>query len=147
MFRRLRGFVAALAFAALGAVLGRIVGRMRRQSEAGQPQQFELSSVTIRFRDLVPGLIAGMRVRERPWSYLHLPSWLAAFVVNFAFAALGRELGPLVSALTGVGHDDGRDEDARPMPSGASTVWTADSTSSPQEPGGAPPAGFRPFSE
>ena len=33
-----------------------------------------------------------MRVRDRPWSWLHIPSWLAAFAVNFAVAAVGSDL-------------------------------------------------------
>ena len=30
--------------------------------------------------------VAALRVGDRPWSYLHIPPWLAAFVVNFAVA-------------------------------------------------------------
>lgn len=145
MFRRLRALVAALAFAALGAVLGRMVARMRRQAEAGEPLRLERSSVTIRLRDLVPGLLAALRVRQRPWSYLHLPSWLAAFSVNFAFGVFGRELGPVLSVFGGSAREDEDDVASRPSP-----VWSAENAGTRSEPGNAPSAtdsGFRAFSE
>jgi hypothetical protein len=75
----------------------------------------------------MPGLVAALRVHDRPWSFLHIPSWLAAFTVNFAFTALGRELGPLFGALRGDSddrvHEGPRDRslwpDAPPYPSPA----------------------------
>ena len=141
MFRRVRGFIFALAFAVLGAVLGRIVARLRRQAEAGEQLRLDMAAVTLQPRDLVPGLVAALRVRERPWSFLHVPAWLAAFAINFAFAALARELGPLAGALGG--RDDGRDDEA-----GTSTVWTAEggAAGGATSPSAQPP-GFRAFAE
>ena len=149
MFRRIRGFIFAIAFAVLGAVLGRVVARLRRQAQAGEAMRLDMDAITIRPKDVIPGIIAAMRVRERPWSFLHLPSWLAAFSVNFAFAALAREFGPLMDALRGGGDEDEWPREAD-RPSGASTVWTAEGAGGGQQsaPGpSGPPSGFRAFSE
>jgi len=59
----------------------------------------------LRPRDVIPGLVAALRVHDKPWSFLHIPAWLAAFAVNFGLAAMGRELGPLGNSLRG--GDDG----------------------------------------
>lgn len=106
MFGRLFGILFALLAAVAGALLGRMAADLRRQSEAGQPLHLETESVSVRPRDVMPGVIAALRVHDRPWSYLHIPSWFAAFSVNFAFAALSRELGPLLGALRGDSHDE-----------------------------------------
>ncbi len=159
--RRIRNILLALAFAALGAVAGRFVADSRRRAEAGEPFEASLDAVAMPgIRDLVPGLVAALRVHDRPWSYLHLPSWLAAFAVNFVVIAFGRDL-PFLRALgiTGDdeprrdGHDDEHDaaagQHAAPPQSEAwvrSEVWTADVPAAPGTPTASPPApGFRPF--
>ncbi|GMU41399.1 MAG: hypothetical protein AMXMBFR23_22650 [Chloroflexota bacterium] len=85
-----------LIAAALGAVLGRVALEVRQRVEAGEPPEtVDLRRVTVRIQDLVPGLVAAMRVRDVPWSWLHIPSWLAAFAVNVAVAAVGGDLSRL----------------------------------------------------
>jgi len=83
-------FIAVAAIA--GAVLGRVAAEVRRQQEAGEPVDVSLNTVKIRVQDLVPGLVAAARVRDTPWSWLHIPSWLAAFGVNFGVGAVGGDL-------------------------------------------------------
>ena len=83
-------FIAVAAIA--GAVLGRIAAEVRRQEEAGEPFDISLRTVTIRVQDVVPGLVAAARVRDTPWSWLHIPSWLAAFGVNLGVGAVGGDL-------------------------------------------------------
>jgi hypothetical protein len=96
MLRRLR-FLFFVALAAVaGAVAGRIAAEARRRQEAGEsPAGLDLSKITIRVQDLVPGAVAAVRVRDTPWSWLHVPSWLAAFAVNFAVAAVGGDFSRL----------------------------------------------------
>lgn len=83
-------FIAAGAIA--GALAGRVAADLRRRQEAGEPLEVSLDSVKIRVQDLVPGLVAAARVRDTPWSWLHIPSWLAAFGVNFGVGAVGGDL-------------------------------------------------------
>ena len=83
-------FIAVAAIA--GAVAGRIAAEVRRQQEAGEPIDISLSDVKIRAQDVVPGLVAAVRVRDTPWSWLHIPSWMAAFGVNFGVGAVGGDL-------------------------------------------------------
>ncbi len=104
MFRRLCAIFVAILAALAGAMLGKKVADMRRQSQARDEADTGIGDALVRPRDVIPGLVAALRVRDRPWSYLHIPSWLAAFSVNFAFAAGGRELGPLLRALRGEGN-------------------------------------------
>ena len=90
--RRIR-FLLFIAVAAIaGAVAGRIAAEVRRQQEAGEPIDISLSDVKFRAQDVVPGLVAAARVRDTPWSWLHIPSWLAAFGVNFGVGAVGGDL-------------------------------------------------------
>jgi hypothetical protein len=49
----------------------------------------------VRPQDVVPGVVAAFRVGDPPWSWFHIPRWLAAFGVNFATAALSGDLGRL----------------------------------------------------
>ncbi len=91
MFRRLRLLIAAVLFAALGAIAGRVVADIRRQQAAGEPPHLDIDRITVRPRDIAPGVVAAMRVSGRPWSWLHVPPWLAAFGVNFAITAFARE--------------------------------------------------------
>lgn len=83
-------FIAAAAIA--GAIAGRVAAELRRQREAGEPMGISLNDVKIRVQDIVPGLVAAARVRDTPWSWLHIPSWLAAFGVNFGVGAVGGDL-------------------------------------------------------
>ncbi len=110
MVHRLRVLLVALLFAAAGAVAGRLVGEMRRKQAAGLDPRIDLDDVDLRPRDVVPGLVAALRVTDRPWSFLHIPPWAAAFSVNFAVAAFGRELGPLVRMAVGDTDPDDRYE-------------------------------------
>lgn len=92
MMGRIR-FLLFIALAAIaGAVAGRVAAQVRRQQEAGEPIDISLHDVNIRVQDVVPGLVAAVRVRDTPWSWLHIPSWLAAFGVNFGVGAVGGDL-------------------------------------------------------
>ena len=98
MFRRLRQLIVAVLFGVLGAAAGRAFVDLRRQQEAGeQPSLSSLSldRINVRPQDVVPGIVAAMRVTNRPWSWLHIPPWIAAFAVNFGLVAFARELGSL----------------------------------------------------
>ncbi len=96
MLRRLRLVLLVAIAAVAGAVAGRVAAEARRRHDAGEePAGLDLSAITVRPQDLVPGLVAALRVRDRPWSWLHIPSWLAAFGVNFGVAAVGGDLSRL----------------------------------------------------
>jgi hypothetical protein len=88
--RRIRLLLLVVIAAVGGAVAGRMAADARRQREAGEP--FKPGAVTLRPQDLIPGIVAAMRVRDRPWSWLRIPSWFAAFAVNFTVAAVGSDL-------------------------------------------------------
>jgi len=109
MGRRVFGILFAVLAGVAGAFAGRSVARMRRESTAVYASEVEAEAVSaepvLRPQDVIPGLVAALRVHDKPWSYLHIPAWLAAFTVNFAIAAMGRELGPLGNAVLG---DDDR---------------------------------------
>jgi hypothetical protein len=117
--RFLRAVFLTLAGAALGAVLGRLVAGLRRESQGEEAMAFDAGSLTPSPQELVPGIVAAMRVTDAPWSALHVPPWLAAFVVNFSMAALGRELGPLLKTFGFGGNED--DSMARP-----GDIWTVE---------------------
>ena len=93
--RWFRRVLLAVAFAALGAAAGRFFAESRRRADAEEPFDPAASAASAAampgLRDLIPGLVAALRVGDRPWSYLHLPPWLAAFAVNFVVAAFGRD--------------------------------------------------------
>ena len=96
MMRRLRTIVLVLLFAVAGAALGRVAAEIRKRQEAGEdPADIDIRQVRIRPADVVPGLVAAVRVRDQPWSWLHIPSWLAAFAVNLAVAAAGGDFSRL----------------------------------------------------
>lgn len=148
--RRIRSILLALAFAALGTAAGRFIAESRRRAEAGEPFEPSLDSVAMPgVRELLPGLVAALRVHDRPWSYLHIPGWLAAFAVNLIVAAFGREL-PFLSALGITVAEAAPDIEYAPPPTPppppftppATEVWT---TGSPPAPSSPPPPGFRPF--
>ena len=110
-------FIAVAAIA--GAVAGRVAAEVRRQQEAGEPLNLSLSDVKIRVQDVVPGLVAAARVRDTPWSWLHIPSWLAAFGVNFGVGAVGGDLSRIRemaerAAFGFAGIEIPRDEDDAP---------------------------------
>lgn len=91
--RRVRSLLFVLVAAALGAVLGRIALDARQKMDAGEsPASVDLRHVTIRVQDVVPGLVAAFRVKDAPWSWFHIPSWLAAFGVNFGLTAVGGDI-------------------------------------------------------
>lgn len=146
---KVRAVVVAVACAVLGAAAGRAVVQWRTQAAAGRRPRIDLEALQPRPREVVPGLVAALRVHDRPWSYLHIPSWLAAFAVNVAVGALAQELAPLLRAL-GI---SALPESAPPVAGGtngaraagivASEVWTAEAIPPPPAP--APAPGFRPF--
>lgn len=102
MLRRLRQFVIAVMFGALGAVAGRLAADFRRQQAAGeQPSPPNMDGINIKPQDIVPGIVAAMRMTSRPWSWLHIPPWFAAFAVNFGIVAFAEEL----QSIQGMGRD------------------------------------------
>jgi len=103
MLRKFRIVLIAVGFAVLGAVAGRVAADLRRRREQGEPLEVTREATIPRPQEVVPGLIAALRVRDRPWLYLQIPGWFAAFAVNFAFSALGRELRPF--ARSGFGEE------------------------------------------
>lgn len=134
MGRRVLGFLFAVLAGIAGAFAGRYVARMREQptaAYAAAEAPLQDAEVRVRPRDVVPGLIAALRVHDRPWSYLHIPAWLAAFGVNFAIAAMGRDLGPLGNTLRG-------DEDGwgwgRPAPRWTEARVVAEAGETPERP-------------
>ncbi|HET6690339.1 MAG TPA: hypothetical protein VFG74_05695 [Miltoncostaeaceae bacterium] len=90
---RLRGLIFILLAALAGAAAGRAFAEARRRAEVGEdPTALDFASLRPRPQDLVPGIVAGFRVRETPWSWLGIPGWLAAFGVNFGASALAGDL-------------------------------------------------------
>ncbi len=146
---KVRTVVVAVGCALLGAAAGRAVVQWRSQAAAGRPPRIDLETLQPRPREVIPGLVAALRVHDRPWSYLHIPSWLAAFAVNVAVGALAQEMAPVLRAL-------GIDAPGEPQPTGSTArvngtraagsvsteVWTAEAIPLPPEPVPAP--GFRP---
>lgn len=142
MIRSVRRAVMVMVYAVVGAVAGRIAVDLRQRHLRGEPLEVKLDASSLRPQEIVPGLIAAMRVRDRPWSYLHIPGWFAAFAVNFAVSALGRELRPLDD-------EDGETAAAFEARAGRRTiVTTAEAGPGPEpEAGGDAGAGFTPFDE
>lgn len=96
MLKRLRSLLLIAIGAIAGAVCGRIFAQMRAarlDPDAAAP--LAEHGIRLRPQELVPGVVAALRVGEAPWSWLHVPGWLAAFAVNFAAAALAGDLGRL----------------------------------------------------
>ena len=93
MLRRIRSFVLISIAAIAGAVCGRAFAQMREQGESPLAGRgVRPSGLRIRPQDVVPGIVAAFRIGEAPWSWLHIPGWLAAFAVNFGAAALGGDI-------------------------------------------------------
>lgn len=96
MFKRLRAFAFVLLAAVAGAVVGRIALDAREKAERGESLTMaDLRRVTLRMQDVVPGIVAAFRVKDAPWSWFHIPSWLAAFGVNASVAAMGGDIASL----------------------------------------------------
>jgi hypothetical protein len=124
MFRHARRLILILVAAAAGAVLGRWLAEARARVDRGEdPLAVSFNDVNVRPQDFVPGVFAAFRVGEPPWSWLHIPGWLAAFGLNFGTAVVGGDLERLrqtvedraLSAL-GLQADDFRAEDVTPAP-------------------------------
>ncbi len=116
MLRRLRNLILVIIFAALGAVAGRVAAEARSRQRAGQePAGVDLAAITLRPRDVIPGIAVAMRVGRRPWSFLHIPPWLAAFATNFGVAMYGSE----IESLTGAHDGDPAAEQWRDAPPAA----------------------------
>ena len=145
MIRFLRKSVLVIVYAVLGAVAGRVAMDLRRRHAEGEPLEVKLDASSLRPQEIIPGLIAALRVRDRPWSYLHIPGWFAAFTVNFAVSALGRELRPLPG--------DDLDEAPGVYSAGVETRRTMPPRRDDAPAGGAAdpegdaPTGFTPFSD
>ena len=143
MIRFLRRSILVIVYAVLGAVAGRVAMDLRRRHAEGEPLEVKLDASSLRPQEIIPGLIAALRVRDRPWSYLHIPGWFAAFTINFAVSALGRELQPLVGDDL---DDSERVYEATSEPRTTATTAEDDApASSTPESGGDAPTGFAPF--
>lgn len=154
--RRVLSLIFAVGCAVLGAAAGRAILRWREDTAAGLEPTIDLDTLRPTAREVLPGVVAALRVHDAPWSYLHIPSWLAAFAVNAAIGALSKELGPLLR-MFGIEtpEDDAEPEFARAEadaygPDGAraggivtSEVWMAERLS--PTPPASPAPGFRPF--
>ena len=93
MLRRLRKFALIIIAAGAGVLIGRGAAKSRARSKAGEdPLKLDKEDLEISPQDMAPGVIAAFRVGEPPWSWLHIPGWLAAFGTNFAVTAVGGDL-------------------------------------------------------
>lgn len=96
MLRRLRTAIFVMIAAAMGAVLGRVILQARGRMDAGEsPADLDLEQLTPRVQDVIPGLVAAFRVKDAPWSWFHIPAWLAAFTVNLGVGAAGGDIAAL----------------------------------------------------
>jgi len=96
MLRRLRSIVLVIIAAAVGAALGKVALQARHRMDAGEPlTQVEFSDLNLRAQDFIPGLVAAFRVKDAPWSWFHIPGWMAAFAVNFGIGAAGGDIAAL----------------------------------------------------
>jgi hypothetical protein len=144
---RIRSFVLILVGAVLGALAGRAFAQARRQQQAGEPVNVDPASLRVRPPEVVPGIVAGLRMGEAPWSWLHVPGWFAAFTVNFAGAALAGDFGRLRDMLEAAGITTAAGPVEETGYNGhEAPVWTADAPPAGETPG-PPPQGFRPFAD
>ena len=149
----LRSVVLTLIFALLGAAAGRAFAEQRRRAEEGEPDLLDegpeavlevaLAQPTV--QEIVPGLVAATRVRHRPWSFLGIPPWAAAFAVNFLVTAMGGSLSEALERAGFVTSDEaGMVIDDFP----ADAAATGDGEPPTDAPPDPPPAeGFTPFEE
>ena len=145
MIRGVRRAILVVVYAVLGAVAGRVAMDLRQRHLQGEPLEVKLDASALRPQEIVPGLIAAMRVRDRPWSYLHIPGWFAAFAINFAVSAVGRELQPL--AEDSPEHSEPAPD---PAPAPRTVVTPAEGAAPAAGSAGredAAPEGFTPFGE
>ena len=89
MLRRLYPLLLIALGAIAGALAGRITAELRRRAETGEElsgalDQISLNPRTLSPRELVPGIVAAVRVRDVPWCYLNLPPWTAALAHELA---------------------------------------------------------------
>ena len=93
MLGRLRKFALIIIAAGAGVLIGRLAAKVRAGSETGEdPLRIDTSDLEISPKDMAPGVIAALRVGDPPWSWLHIPGWLAAFGTNFAVTAVGGDM-------------------------------------------------------
>lgn len=136
--RRLRSIIYVLVAAVLGAVVGRLAFQARERIDAGQPAtSVNLAAAQPRVQDVIPGLVAAFRVQDAPWSWFHIPAWLAALGVNAAVGAVGGDFASLREraermvfefagldardfGLGGNDHDEGGSDGY-----GSATTWSA----------------------
>ena len=152
----LRSVLLTLLFALLGAAAGRVFAEQRRRTAEDEPDlldegpaaALEVALAQPSPRELVPGLVAALRVRDRPWSFLGVPPWAAAFAVNFLASALG---GSLEEALERLGltvpAHDGHEDDEPHAERDAASHWTAPLPTDPPPPDPPPSEGFTPFED
>jgi len=148
--RFIRTILGAVIAAALGVVLGRLVAGLRREAQGEEAMALDAAALVPQPQDIVPGLVAALRVSDAPWSALHVPPWLAAFAVNFALTALGSELAPWLRTF-GIGGDEDEAGDEAAPARGRGDLWTVETRREPESappppPSGAAYPGFRPFS-
>ena len=152
MFGWLRTVVLSAIFALLGAAVGRALAEQRRRLDEGETTLIDegpaacldVAMTQPTAREIVPGLVAALRVRDRPWSFLGIPPWAAAFAVNFLVTAMGPSLG---EALERLGFAVPRMPDAATVIEGWPEDGDAARRAAPPPP--EPPAGegFTPFEE
>ena len=97
----MRSILLACAGAFLGAVAGRALVELRHRRHGADLPPISPRDLLPGPGDVIPGLIAAARASEPPWSYLHIPRWLAAAGVSFVTTAFSRELQPLFDVATG----------------------------------------------
>ena len=122
MLRWLASTLGIVLAAVAGALLGRLAAELRRRAERGGDladvlDEVSLDPRTLTPREVVPGLVAAVRVGDVPWSYLHIPRWLAALCVNGGAAVLARELAQ-IEAMMEIRPAEGREPPAG-APNGA----------------------------
>ena len=152
MFGWLRTVMLTIVFALLGAAVGRAFAEQRRRLEAGEmclidegpAACLDVAMTQPTPKEIVPGLVAALRVGDRPWSFLGIPPWAAAFAVNFLVTAMGPSLG---EALERAGFAMPR------MPDAATVIedWPEDGDAArwapPPPPDSPAGEGFTPFEE
>lgn len=152
MFGWLRTVLLTVIFAFIGAAAGRALAEQRRRVEEGEPDLMEegpgagieivLAQPTP--QEIVPGLVAAMRVRDRPWSFLGIPPWAAAFAVNFLIAAMGHSLGEVMERA---GFATTHAPDPATVIDDMPPVGEAARRDAPLPPDPPPDEGFTPFRE
>ena len=99
MGRRLRNLILIGLAAVVGSALGRYAAQVHARIDAGEDPLGAAFEFDIRPQELVPGVVAAFRVGEPPWSWLHVPAWLAAFATNFFVTAVGGDLDRLRQSI------------------------------------------------